>query len=282
MADEQTAAAATVTSPLSSQSQAQGQSAATTEGQGAGSETTQSSQAGTTAETSKTETTAAVTRPEGLPDTYWDAATNSLKVDPAALANDLKERDELKAFKAADDVRRGSLPATPEAYKVELPTDFKAPPGIDFKFDASDPVLTAAQKWAHGAGLTQEQFQQSLGLYAAAKVGEEAQINAARTREIEKLGPTAPARVDNVTRWLSGMDGSTDKGDAKALAQMLVTARHVEAFERLITRFTNQGTASFSQKHRDVDTGRVAPEVYEKMSYGEKKAYAEKFSAKSN
>jgi hypothetical protein len=83
----------------------------------------------------------------------------------------------------------------------------------------------------------------------------QAAINTARTAEIAKLGPTAPARVDAVINWLTGMDGSADKGDAKALAGMLVTARHVEAFERIINKVTSQGTASFSQSHR------VAPDA---------------------
>jgi hypothetical protein len=225
---------------------------------------------------------AAVARPEGIPDTYWDATTNALKVDPAALVADLKERDDLKAFKAADDVRRGALPQNAEGYRVELPAEFVAPSGIEFKFDMNDPVLASARQQAHAMGATQEDFSKMLGLYAAAKVGEQAQISAARTAEVAKLGPTAPARVDAVTRWLAGVDTSTDKGDARALAGMLVTARHVEAFERIITRFTSQGAAAFSQKHRDVDTGKVDQAAYDRMSYGEKKEYAAKHGGKAN
>lgn len=179
---------------------------------------------------------------------------------------------------AAEDVRKGSLPPSPDAYKVELPADFKPPAGVEFKFDAADPILKQAQSWAHGAGLTQEQFQQSLGLYAAAKVGEQAQIDAARTTEVAKLGPTASSRVDAITRWMTGMDSTADKADAKALAGMLVTARHVEAFERLITKFTSQGTAPFSQQHRDnTPPGKVTEEVYAKMSDAERINYARQF-----
>jgi hypothetical protein len=69
----------------------------------------------------------AVARPEGIPDSYWDAEKNTLKVDPAALAKDLKERDELKTFKAAEDVKALSRPQKAEDYKLELPADFKPP-----------------------------------------------------------------------------------------------------------------------------------------------------------
>jgi hypothetical protein len=179
---------------------------------------------------------------------------------------------------AADDVRKGSLPQSADAYKVELPSDFKPPAGVEFKFDEADPILPQAKAWAHSVGMTQEQFQQGLGLFAAAKVGEQANIDAARNAEVAKLGSTASSRVDAITRWMSGMDSSADKADAKALAGMLVTARHVEAFERLITKFTSQGTATFSQQHRDnTPPGKVTEEVYSKMSDAERINYARQF-----
>lgn len=281
MAGEQTAAPAaaapeTVTSPLSSPSPAPAASA-TPAAPAAASPQTPSSPDGTTPASP-----AAVVRPEGIPDTYWDAITNSLKVDPESLVKDLKERDELKAFKAAEDTKALSRPQTPEAYKLDLPADFTPPAGVEFKFDANDPILAQARAQAHADGLSQESFSKMLGLYAAAKVGEESQIKAARTAEIAKLGSTAAARVDAVVNWVTGMDGTADKRDAKALASMLVTAAHVEAFERLMLKVSSQGAASFSQQHRDVSTGKVDDAAWAKMSYSEKKAYAEKHGGKSN
>ena len=200
-------------------------------------------------------------RPEGIPDSYWDGEKNTLKVDPAALAKDLKERDELKTFKAAEDVRKGSLPQKADDYKVELPPDFKLPAGVEFKLDATDPAFGQLKAVAHKHGLTQSAVNELIGVYAGKTVGDEAAIATARSAEIAKLGPTAPARVDAVTNWLAGMDASADKGDAKALAGMLVTARHIEAFERIINRLTTQGAASFSQSHR------VAPDTKEIPGY---------------
>lgn len=179
---------------------------------------------------------------------------------------------------AADDVRKGSLPQNPDAYKIDLPADFKPPAGVEFKFDAADPILKQAQAWAHGAGLTQEQFQQSLGLYAAAKAGEQAQIETARTAEIGKLGANASTRVDHVINWMKAMDSSANKADAAALAGMLVTARHVEAFERLITKYSTQGTAPFSQQHRDnAPQGRVSDAEFDKMSPAARLDYTRQF-----
>ena len=218
-------------------------------------------------------------RPEGIPDNYWDAEKNSLKVDPAALAKDLKERDELKTFKAAEDVRRGSLPQTADAYKVELPSDFKTPPGVEYKIDAADPALGQFKQWMHKHGVAQDAGNELFGIFAGREVGTEARIGAARQAEITKLGPTAPARVDAVTQWLAGMDSSSDKGDAKALAGMLVTARHVEAFERIITRLTTQGAAGFSQSHRTAPDDNSIP-GFDKMNFAQQRLAQDQLAAR--
>jgi hypothetical protein len=217
-----------------------------------------------------TTSTTAASRPEGIPDSYWDADKNSLKVDPAALAKDLKERDELKTFKAAEDVKAASRPQKPDDYKLDLPADFKPPAGVEYKLDTNNPALAQLRAVAHKHGMTQDAVSELLGVYAGNEVGTQAAIATARAAEIAKLGATAPARVDSVINWLTGMDASPDKGDAKALAGMLVTARHVEAFERIINKLTTQGTAGFSQQHRAApDTGIPG---YDTMSFEQKRS----------
>jgi hypothetical protein len=199
----------------------------------------------------KTPEPATVTaRPDGIPDSYWDTETNALKVSPEDLVRDLRERDELKAFKAGEEVRRAQLPKSADEYKIELPAEFKMPPGVEFQFVKDDPILAQAREQAHAMGASQEDFSKMLGMYAAAKVGEESRITAAKAAEIGKLGANAEARVNNVVQFLTGIDSTSDKRDAQALAGMMVTAGQVEAFERLITRFTTQGSAGFSASHR--------------------------------
>lgn len=187
------------------------------------------------------------------------------------LAADLRERDELQAFKAAEDVRRNSLPQTPEAYKIELPADFQLPAGSEFRLDASDPLYAAAQKMAHAKGWSQQDFSEGIGLIASMRMAESAQIETARNAEIAKLGTTGPQRVDAVLNFFKGMDVTADKSDAKAIATMLVTAKQVEAFERLITRIGSQGVVGFNQKHRDVGSSREI-EGWDKMSFEQRRA----------
>lgn len=186
--------------------------------------------------------------------------------------------DQLSAFKAADDVRRNALPQNPDAYKVENSKDFKLPAGVEFKFNADDPLLAQARGVMHdidtGKLSGQEAFSKLLDLYAGSQVSGEEQIKAARDAEIAKLGPAGSTRVDAVLRWTNAMVGADD---AAALSQMLVTAAHVQAFEKLITKYTSGGAGNFRQNGRDGEAPeKLSDEQYDKLSYSEKRAYAAK------
>ena len=64
---------------------------------------------------------------------------------------------------AAEDSRKLTLPQTADAYKVELPADFKPPEGVKFAFQADDPLLSQARSVAHELGIPQEGFSKLLG-----------------------------------------------------------------------------------------------------------------------
>lgn len=254
------AAPTAVSSPLSSQ--APSPSASPDPAPAAASPSTPSSPDGTTT---------VPARPDGLPDSYWDTEKNEIRVDPAALVKDLKERDELKTFKAEQETRRLTLPKDADSYKSELPADFKMPPGSEYKFDAADPNLATLRQIAHEEGWTQAGYSRALGAYAAVKLAEETAIAAGRQAEQQKLGPTAGARVDNVLQWMTGIDPSTDKHLAKAAGIGLVTAAQVEFFETVMQRFSSQGSASFSQQHRVPADDKTIP-GFDKMSFEQRRA----------
>ena len=202
-------------------------------------------------------------RPEWLPsDEFWDAEKNEVK------GTDLGKRfNELATWKAAEDVRRGALPQTPDAYKAELPADFKPPAGVEFKLDAANPALGQLKAVAHKHGLTQDAVNELIGVYAGNEVGTQAAVAAARTAEVGKLGATGPARVDAVTRFM-------DASGLGVLKSSLITAAQVEAWEKHITQLTTQGSASFSQQHRVPADDSTKIPGYEKMSF-EQKRYAQ-------
>jgi hypothetical protein len=164
---------------------------------------------------------------------------------------------------AADDVRKGSLPQTAEAYKTELPADFKPPAGVEFKLDQANPALGQLKAVAHKHGLTQDAVNELIGVYAGAEVGTEAAIRSAAAAEVTKLGPSGPARVDAVTRFM-------DASGLGVLKSTLVTAAQIEAMEAHITKLTTQGGAQFSQSHRAAPETNTIPN-YDKMSFEQRR-----------
>jgi hypothetical protein len=177
---------------------------------------------------------------------------------------------------AAREARRATMPATAADYNLDLPADFKMPDGQSWHWNLSDPVLGPtiglAKEFAHSVGLDQAAFSRMMALYASTQLHEGQLIAKARAAEVAKLGANAPIRVDAVNTFLRGHLGD-DK--ARAITSGLHTAKQIEAFETLMQRFTNQGGGSYSGAHREVAKMTVSEEAYAKMSYSEKKAYAE-------
>jgi hypothetical protein len=207
-----------------------------------------------------TTTPTTASKPDWLPDDeFWDVDKGEVK------GTDLGKRyNEMATRIAADDVRRGALPQNADAYKLELPADFKPPAGVDFKLDTANPALGQLRAVAHKHGLTQDAVNELIGVYAGNEVGTQARVAAARTAEVGKLGATGPARVDAVTRFL-------DASGLGALKSGLITAAHVEAWEGHITKLTSQGSASFSSAHRVPPESAAKIPGYENMSFAEKR-----------
>jgi hypothetical protein len=177
---------------------------------------------------------------------------------------------------AAREARKATMPATAADYKLDLPADFQMPEGQSFKWATDDPVLAPmigmAKEFAHAHGIDQAGFSKMMSLYAATQVHENKMIADARAREVSKLGANAPIRVDAVTSFLRGHLGDER---AKALTVNLFTAKQVEAFEVLMQKFSSQGGGSWSGANREVVKQTISDEAYNRMTYSEKKAYAE-------
>lgn len=253
------------------QSSSQGGSQAGQSGtsqQGSSSQSTQTSQS---AEAGTQQQAQAPSRPEYVPESHWDASAGKVKDDKAFSA----WVNEHVAFKAAQDSRRLTLPQTPDAYKVELPKDFTPPPGIEYKFNDADPLLSQAKSVMHDIDMGklsgQEAFSKLLGLYAGAQVSSEQTIAQGRAAEVAKLGAAGTARVTAVNTWL----------DANGLSDMksgMITAGHIAGFEKIMAKIQSQGGASFTTNGRQPPEGqKVDSATYDKMTYTQKKEYAAKF-----
>jgi hypothetical protein len=186
---------------------------------------------------------------------------------------------ELRDFltsKADAELRKASLPDAPEKYEAKLPENFEMPAGVEVKIDVTDPLLIDARTWAHGKGLDQATFSEMVGLYASAKAKEAAQLNAAHTAEIAKMGANGTQRVSALEVWLRGMVGDKLAGPMRS---MMVTADIVKGLETLQHKFSSQGAASFSQAHRTPQDpeGRVSDEQWATMSHAQRLDYSRGF-----
>jgi hypothetical protein len=180
------------------------------------------------------------------------------------------ELADLRKFKGEQDSRALTLPPTPEAYELKVPENFALPAGVSkFEFNQADPFLAQARQLAHRDKISQSSFSEILGLYAAERISEATKINTARTAEIAKLGSLAPSRIDAVKTWAHGTLGSELGG---AIEQMLVTAKHVEAFEKIINNFSRQGGTQFSQAHREGEPPAGKIPGYAEMSFEQRRA----------
>jgi hypothetical protein len=170
---------------------------------------------------------------------------------------------------AQDDLRKATLPPTPEAYKLALPENLTLPGDAKFQFDEAGNKATfdAAKAWAHSRGLSQGDFSEMMGIYASHVAQQEAALAAISRAEIAKAGVNAPQRVDAIGKWIRGEVGDAD---AKPILSTLVTDAHLRFFEKLQQRITSQGAASFSASHRVAPDSNDIP-GFDKMTFEQRR-----------
>lgn len=197
------------------------------------------------------------TRPDYLPEAYWDAEKGEAKA--GALTEALKKLGELEAAQAE---RAKLVPEKAEGYEPALPEGFKLPDGIEIQLDTNDPVYAAARAFAKERGFTQAEFSSLLELNAQRVVAEHRTLSAAVAAERTKLGENRIARLDAVDSFLKGR---LPEAQASALSNMLVTAAQVEAFETLMSSLSGDGVGGFSQKGQGAKAT-VSEEDWNRMS----------------
>lgn len=192
------------------------------------------------------------------------------------------ELREAVAHMAETKLQKAHVPETPAGYKIELPKDLILPNGAQFQVaNVNDPVkgpgLRAAMEWAHSKGMSQSDFSEMLGVYAAATSGEQIMIANAAKRERDAMGVTGPARVDAILQYVKAHYPAA----LKPVAATLATRAQVEMFEDIIIRRTNGGGGSLSQRGRDVESTTISDEAWGKMSYHQQVEYAREATARA-
>jgi hypothetical protein len=203
-----------------------------------------------------------------------------IKVGDVELTRE--EFQNLMRHKAEQDSLKATLPAAAGGYKLELPSDFAAPGGLqDLKLDTDNPAYQPAfesfKAWAHRNQLSQEAFSEALSIYVSSQANEKQMLGDAFAAEKEKLGPNAPARIDAVYGWLRSCFGDAD---AKPFMQTLVRESQVRIWERIMSDYIRQGASGFRSNGRQADQeSRVSDADWDNMSYTQKKDYAESWSS---
>jgi hypothetical protein len=191
-----------------------------------------------------------------------EVQVGKIKITPKRLS-------EIMERQGAEDARKLTLPASPDAYELKTSESFKPPAGVTFEFNKDDPVLAQARQLAHARGMDQQTFSDFLDVYASDRIREMTKINTARNAEIARLGTMAPQRIDAIKTFLHGTLGSELGG---ALEMMLCTERQVRGFEKIIERVSRQGGTPFSQGHREGEPPKGKIPGYANMSFEQKRA----------
>jgi hypothetical protein len=217
------------------------------------------------------------------------SAPDPATAEPAADKPKIRIGDSVNGFEATDDEikqwrathealesRKLTTPASADLYEIKLSPDFKAPAAFaDYKPQADHPLMGQARAFAHEVGLTQDQFSRMLSLNAAKEIGTAQMLEAARDREVAKLGANGVNRVTAVENFIAAQVG--EKKFA-AIRPLIATASMVEVLETWLQQSLN-GTGSRFSASRGAEnrTATVDDATWAKMSYHERKEYASKF-----
>jgi hypothetical protein len=171
-------------------------------------------------------------RPDWVPETFFDAQQGIKFDDFGKHYKELAERD------AALQERAKSIPDKPEAYKIELPQDFKIeglPEGVQIKFNEKDPTLAEARALAKEIGLPQADFSKFLTLEAKRIANAAIEEDRALAAEKQKLGDKAVERISGVDSYLKR---NLSAAQYSAIAGVAKKADAIEALEVLIAKIT--------------------------------------------
>lgn len=195
-----------------------------------------------------------ISRPEGLPEQFWDDATKTIKFD--ALG---KSFNELSAFQAEQQSRTASVPETPDGYELKFPANFKPPEGTEFVLDDNDPMFAFAKQLFHQNGLSQAAFENAIGEYANMQIAEMQVLENCKSENMKALGPKAEQRVSSIKNWISSINGN----DAvQSFEFALMTKTGIETFEKMMHRMSGGSSSPYSYSGKSPTQPKTTAELF--------------------
>jgi hypothetical protein len=173
------------------------------------------------------------TRPDYVPETYWDATANSIKPEFG------QHYTEVSKFYQTETEKRAALAARkPEdiKFEIKLPDTVKVPDGFDIKVDEKDPRVPVIREMALKNGWSQDTVNVLVALDARMKIEGHAAETARIEAEDKKLGDNAKPRKEAVGNWLKGLkeNGKLTGDEYEAVKIYATDAASVTALEKLM------------------------------------------------
>jgi hypothetical protein len=180
---------------------------------------------------------AAVSRPDWVPEKFWNAEKGEADVQNLAKSyGELESRIGLKdedLRKTLSDEVRAELfkerPVNPEDYKLEFPADFVLPDGLQAVFDPADPLMAWYRKTAFDKGFSQAEFAEGL----AAHFQSLNHYMPDHEQELAKLGEHGKERAERVLLWTKS---NLSEKAVKVISAAAVTADVVEVIEEMMDK----------------------------------------------
>lgn len=201
------------------------------------------------------------TRPDWLPEQFWNPETKGTRVKELAKAfcdNRALVSKGVEGYKTQYETDRAAeiakvRPADPAGYQIALGKGFEnvvlhEKPLADGSYDGTktnfvlnpnDPTVAFWRKTAHDAGLSQEQFNEGIGAFVKSKMGDMPNPEA----EMKTLGENGKARINAVNAYVKS---TLTEASYKALESFATTAKGVVAIEELMAKNTQARLADAS------------------------------------
>lgn len=203
---------------------------------------------------------AKLSRPEWLPENYFDAEKGAIKLEDFG-----KHYGELAGAAKTEADRLAAYPSKVEELKFDLPAELKLPEGL--KIDDSNPTFVGFRKFIFDNRIDPKVGSQMLGMYAAERASEVDAINKRIDKEREQLGPNHAQRVAALRSFL---DAKIGQPLSKAVMSGVFLAAHVEGMEKLMLAMSNQDTQNPPGGQRDGED-QPAPQPIEKRLFPDMK-----------
>lgn len=210
-----------------------------------------------------------VSRPDYLPEKFWDAEAGAPRIEEMARSyaelesafgrrkEDLTK--EIREVVASE--RPEGVPAKAEEYVVKLPDDFEVPAGWEYNISDDDPMVGWLRETAFASKWTQEQVNDAVRLYAAQQVANIPNLDIERQR----LGENSKDRIERVDLWASK---HLSENAYNTLSAMSNTANAITLMEEIMALTQTQRLGGDEVQGSSVDMEEIrslmnTPEYYD-------------------